>query len=89
MVKEKIEKLLETKTIIHIDNPDHYNIIKNYTTLTCSYSDIVKKGNFCINLDEKFHHWAELTYYKQGSLYKDYLIITSSELLYDKIYELW
>ena len=90
MVGQKIKELQGTKTIIHIDNPDHYELIIVYTTLTPDYyRDIVKKGNFCINIgDKNSSAWSFLDTYTRDE-YKHYKIITSTELVGNNIYELW
>lgn len=90
MVEQKIKELQGTKTIIHIDNPDHYDLIMVHTTLTRDYyREAVKKGNFCICLkDNRCNSWSELKIYKDD-IYRTYRIITSTELICNNTYELW
>lgn len=91
MVEQKIKQLFNTKTILHIDNPEHYDIILPLTTLNQNhYKEHVNRGDFCINFDS-YNSWARLKWYKEHDKYNsnNYKIITSTELIGNTIYELW
>lgn len=85
MVEEKIKKLQGTKTIIHIDNVDHWKIIKPYTTLSSEFIGT----NFAFSMNKEYNYWSDIFYYRENKEYQDFKIITSSELLGCNIYELW
>jgi hypothetical protein len=88
MVEEKIKKLFYTNTILHIDNPNHYDIIMPLTTLSQNvYKKLVNEGNFCINFDSEMNSHSGLNYFKRN--YKNYKFITSTELIGNKIIEIW
>ena len=90
MVENKIKALFGTKTILHIDNPDHYDLIIPYTRLQENHRDR-NNGDFCINIYKTCV--GNLSLYKRNNVmtdnHKDYKFITSTELIGNKIYELW
>ena len=90
MVEEKIKNLFYTNTILHIDNPNHYDIIMPFTTLRpFVYENEVNKGDFCINFDTRLNTWCHLKYFKEHPNYSTYKFITSTELIGNKIIEIW
>ena len=91
MVKQKIKQLFNTNTILHIDNPNHYDIIMPFTTLTkCSKNHYVFKGDFCINFDSNSNTYATLDFYKEENPWCKFKFITSTELIEkNNIIELW
>jgi hypothetical protein len=89
MVEEKIKNLFYTNTILHINNPNHYDIIMPLTTFENNYRDEINKGDFCINFDSLYNAWSNLNYYKIIDKYNSYKFITSTELIGNKIIEIW
>jgi hypothetical protein len=89
MVEEKIKNLFYTNTILHIDNPNHYDIIMPLTTFEINYRTEVNNGDFCINFDDKYNAWSNLKYFKKFNKYNSYKFITSTELIGNKIIEIW
>lgn len=89
MVEQKIKELFNTKTILHIDNPEHYDLIMPHTTLHNRYKIDVNRGNFCINFETSSNYYATLEWYKKNLEYENYKFITSTELIGNTIYELW
>ena len=86
MVEDKIKDLFDTKTILHIDNPDHYDLIMPHTGLTQNHRK-KNNGNFCINMYKNCTE--KLDFYKSLARFKNWKFITSTELLGNKIFELW
>jgi hypothetical protein len=91
MVEQKIKQLFNTKTILHIDNPNHYDVILPLTTLSRHWNDHhVDDGDFCINFDCNSNTYATLNFYKFENPWRKYKFITSTELLEkNNIIELW
>ena len=91
MVEQKIKELQGTKTIIHIDNPDHYDLIMPHTNFfNINFRGEVKEGNFCLRMNGGTFTWSTLDKYKSFyEQYKSYKIITSTELIGNNTYELW
>jgi hypothetical protein len=92
MLKEKIDALQGTKTIIYMDNINHNSIIVPYLTENLNRSELYAKyKDLCVYLeDKKFNFVSDIDYYNRAySSYKNYKFIKSSDLIGDNIYECW
>lgn len=86
----KLEKLIGTKTILHVVSSEHLELLIPHLPLYKNYRSWYKEYShkeFCINLEDIYYAYKK--WYKSNTPYSSYNFISSDELLNPSIKEIW
>ena len=90
MVEEKLKPLLNTKTILIVENKEHWYLLKEFIYKPNFFTEDIylKKEKYCFNLMTK--RCESLSTYKEHYTYKNYTYISSNAIcMNNTTYELW